>query len=140
MSDERGSHNNSSLQRDQTRIVRIEIVPAEEEDRQQFLLTKVGGKRRQRLLEGLRGWDAEPGPPRGRRFEPERAVEPLLRSLETAHQLVLCMRREQRPAGAQRPDTLRADLRECVLKATELRDTLADYLADIRDRDDPTAA
>jgi len=140
VNDERGSQNKSSGQQDQTRIVRIEIVPAEEENRQEYLLTKVGGKRRQRSLEGLRGQATEPGPRHSRGFEPERAVEPLLKSLETARQLVLCMRREQPAATTPQPQNLRADLRKCVLEATDLRDALADYLADIRNRDDPTAA
>ena len=115
-------------------------MPSTEADKQRYLLTRVGGKRRQKLMEGPSGWATEPGPSRGRGLEPERAVEPLLKSLETAHQLVLCMRREQAAVRTPQPQNLRADLRKCVLKATDLRDALADYLADIRERDDPTAA
>ena len=140
MDNERGSQKSGAVQQEQTKIVRIEIVPAVEEDRQEFLLTNVRGRRREKLLEGLRDWDAAPGSRYETKFAPERAVEPLLKSLETAQQLVGCMRRHQASGGAAQRESLRSELVKCVLTVTELRSGLADYLAELRERDDPTAA
>jgi len=140
VNNERPSLKNGKQQQENTKIVRIEIVPAEEEDRQEFLLTSVGGRRRQKLLEGLRDWDADPGSPREAKFAPERAVEPLLKSLETAQQLVACMRSHKSSGDMSRRESLRSELVKCVLTVTELRNGLADYLSELRNHDNPTAA
>ena len=140
MDNERGSQKRGAVQREQTKIVRIEIVPAVEQDRQEFLLTDVRGRRRQKLLEGLRDWDAVPGSRQNAKFAPERAVEPLLKSLETAQELVVCMRRHQASGSAAQRESLRSELVKCVLTVTDLRSGLADYLAELRERDNPTAA
>ena len=140
MSNERGSQKGGGVRQEQTKIVRIEIVPAVEEDRQEFLLTNVSGKRRQKLLEGLRELDDAAGSRQNAKFAPERAVEPLLKSLETAQQLVVCMRRHEASSNAAQRESLRSELVKCVLTVTDLRNGLADYLAELRERDDPTAA
>jgi hypothetical protein len=111
-----------------------------EEDRQEFLLTNVKGNRRQKLLEGLRDLDAAPSSRDNPKFAPERAVEPLLKSLETAQQLVVCMRRHEASNNSAQRESLRSGLVKCVLTVTDLRNVLADYLAELRERDDPTAA
>lgn len=139
MNKDRGSQNKSGSPREQPRIVRIEIVPAEDENREEYLLTRVGGKRRQRLLEELGHRERDTQTPHPARIDPRRAVAPLLRSLETAHQLVGFLRREK-DAGAAEHEALRAEVIKCVLEATNLRDGLADYLAELQGRDDPTAA
>lgn len=140
MNNERGSKKNGAAQPEQTKIVRIEIVPAVEQDRQEFLLTDVRGRRREKLLEGLRDLEASPGSRDKAKFVPARAVEPLLKSLETAQELVVCMRRHSASSGTAQLDSLRSGLVKCVLTVTELRDGLADYLRELRERDDPTAA
>jgi hypothetical protein len=140
VSNERGRQKSGGVQPEETRIVRIEIVPAVEEDRQEFLLTNVKGNRRQKLLEGLRDLDAAPSSRDNPKFAPERAVEPLLKSLETAQQLVVCMRRHEASNNSAQRESLRSGLVKCVLTVTDLRNVLADYLAELRERDDPTAA